>query len=104
MTKRAGANVAVYNSYEKYDGAAMNKNNCFSEAFYGTSTVGERGQVVIPAEARAELGIHPGDKLMMMRHPAHDGVMLFKIESAREFLNDFAAMLEGAEAKEADQA
>jgi len=28
----------------------------FSDAFYGTCTVGERGQIVIPVEARAEIG------------------------------------------------
>jgi AbrB family looped-hinge helix DNA binding protein len=61
----------------------------FSEAFYGTSTVGERGQIVIPAEARAAIGFNPGDKVMIMRHPIHKGVMLFKLEAVREFLNEF---------------
>ncbi len=65
----------------------------FSEAFYGTSTVGERGQIVIPAEARAEIGFNPGDKVMIMRHPHHKGVMLFKIDAVREFLNDFTENL-----------
>ena len=41
----------------------------FDEAFYGSATVGERGQVVIPAEARQELGIEPGDKVLFMHHP-----------------------------------
>lgn len=36
------------------------------DKFYGTTTVGERGQVVIPAAARKELGIKPGDQLMVM--------------------------------------
>jgi len=92
--------TAEYNSYEKYDEEPMSKCTDYSKAFYGTSTVGERGQVVIPAEARAELGIHAGDKLLMLRHPAHAGLMMFKIEAAREFLNEFSAMLEGAETKE----
>ena len=65
----------------------------FSEAFYGTSTVGERGQIVIPAEARADIGFNPGDKVMIMRHPHHKGVMLFKIEAVREFLNEFTESL-----------
>jgi len=29
--------------------------------FYGTSTIGEKGQVVIPAKAREKLGIESGD-------------------------------------------
>ena len=65
----------------------------FSDAFYGTSTVGERGQIVIPAEARAVIGFHPADKVVIMRHPVHSGLMMFKIEAMREFLDDFAAGL-----------
>jgi AbrB family looped-hinge helix DNA binding protein len=61
----------------------------FSKAFYGTSTVGERGQIVIPAEARAEMGFNPGDKVLIMKHPVHPGLMLFKIEAVREFVDDF---------------
>lgn len=33
---------------------------------YGTATVGEKGQVVIPAEAREEMSIKSGDKLMVV--------------------------------------
>jgi AbrB family looped-hinge helix DNA binding protein len=33
--------------------------------FYGTVTVSDRGQVVIPAEARRDLGISVGDKLLV---------------------------------------
>ena len=62
----------------------------FSDAFYGSSTVGERGQIVIPAEARAEIGFAPGDKVVIMRHPIHEGLMIFKIDAMREFLDEFA--------------
>ncbi len=66
----------------------------FSESFYGTSTLGERGQIVIPAEARAEMGFAPGDKLLLMKHPIHQGIMLFKLDAAREFLDDFRSNLD----------
>lgn len=33
--------------------------------FYGTVTVSDRGQIVIPAEARRDLGIEVGDKLLV---------------------------------------
>ena len=33
---------------------------------YGTATVGTKGQVVIPAEARRELGIKEGDRLYVV--------------------------------------
>ncbi|MDR1513915.1 MAG: AbrB/MazE/SpoVT family DNA-binding domain-containing protein, partial [Propionibacteriaceae bacterium] len=32
---------------------------------YGTARVGERGQIAIPADARRELGIDPGDKVVV---------------------------------------
>ena len=64
------------------------------EAFYGSATVGDRGQLVIPAEAREHLGIAPGDKLLVMKHPIHEGIMLFKIESAREFVAEFKASMD----------
>lgn len=64
--------------------------------FFGTGTVGERGQIVIPAEARTELGIAPGDKLLIVKHPAHMGLMMFKLESARAFLDEILTMVEAA--------
>jgi AbrB family looped-hinge helix DNA binding protein len=36
------------------------------DKLYGTTTVGARGQVVIPADARKDLGLKPGDQLMVM--------------------------------------
>ncbi|MFN8221116.1 MAG: AbrB/MazE/SpoVT family DNA-binding domain-containing protein [Fimbriimonadales bacterium] len=60
------------------------------QAFYGSVTVGERGQIVVPAEARAALGIEPGDKLLVMKHPLHHGLMVFKFEAVREFLDGFS--------------
>ena len=54
------------------------------ELFWGHVTVGERGQVVIPAEARKFLGISPGDKLLVFRHPLGHGVLLTKIDTMQE--------------------
>jgi AbrB family looped-hinge helix DNA binding protein len=71
----------------------------FSDAFYGTSTVGERGQIVIPAEARTQIGLQPGDKVVIMHHPVHSGLMLFKIDAMREFLDEFTAGLAHIEAQ-----
>lgn len=33
--------------------------------FYGSVTVSERGQIVVPAEARKDFNIKPGDKLLV---------------------------------------
>jgi AbrB family looped-hinge helix DNA binding protein len=62
--------------------------------FYGSVTVGERGQVVIPAEARNEMGIKPGDKLLIMKHPVYRGLMVAKLDALRGFLDEFAREVE----------
>lgn len=36
--------------------------------FFGSGTVGERGQVVIPSKAREKLDIKPGDKFVFFSH------------------------------------
>ncbi len=69
------------------------------DAFYGSATVGERGQIVIPAEARHELGINPGDKVLIMRHPMHKGLMVFQLEAVREFMDEFAAGIQRLETR-----
>jgi len=72
------------------------------DCFLGTVTVGERGQVVIPAEARKKLDIHTGDKLFIMSHPSGEGLAMFKVDAMREFLNHLAAGLSIAESYEAE--
>jgi AbrB family looped-hinge helix DNA binding protein len=67
------------------------------DATYGMVTVGERGQMVIPAEARRDLGIEPGDKLIVMRHPMYAGFIVFKMQSVREFLEMFQREVERLE-------
>ena len=54
------------------------------QLFQGTATVGERGQVVIPVQAREACGIQPGDKLLAFVHPAGSGVMFIKLEAMLE--------------------
>lgn len=75
------------------------KCSALSDAFYGSSTLGERGQLVIPAEARAEMDFHPGDKILIMRHPVHRGLVLVKLDSVREFLDEFSRELDNFEQK-----
>ncbi|MHB8841902.1 MAG: AbrB/MazE/SpoVT family DNA-binding domain-containing protein [Candidatus Aquicultor sp.] len=50
------------------------------QSFLGTATVGERGQVAIPAEARRALGIEPGNKLLFFAGPNHSGLLMVKAE------------------------
>ena len=33
---------------------------------YGTASLNEKGQIVIPADARKDLGLHPDDKMVVI--------------------------------------
>lgn len=52
--------------------------------FYGSVAVGERGQIVIPIEARTEFGIKPGDKLVVFGSDGK-GIILLKSDKLKEF-------------------
>lgn len=56
--------------------------------FYGSSTVGERGQVVIPVEARKELGLEIGDKVMVFGSHHGNGLIMLKADLVTEYLQD----------------
>ena len=52
--------------------------------FYGSTIISDKGQVVIPAEARNELGLEKGDKLIVMS--AHgDSLILARVSSFKIF-------------------
>jgi len=74
-----------------------------ADFFYGTVTVGERGQVVIPAQARKQQGLEPGEKLLVFRHPHARGVMLARLEDVQAILAELKQLheliLEGQEAR-----
>lgn len=58
---------------------------------YGTVTVGERGQVVIPAETRKYFKIKSGDKLIVFAK--HDVICLIPSQEFDKFLNEMAEMV-----------
>jgi AbrB family looped-hinge helix DNA binding protein len=60
--------------------------------FYGSVTVGERGQVVIPADARKTFRIEPGDKLLVFRHPHHPGLVLARVDDVQALLTEVQQM------------
>jgi AbrB family looped-hinge helix DNA binding protein len=68
--------------------------------FFGTTTVGERGQIVLPIEIRKKFQIKAGDKLIVIGMHAQDEtsagpIMLFKAESLNEFFNSMIEKMEG---------
>jgi AbrB family looped-hinge helix DNA binding protein len=64
--------------------------------FFGVVKVGERGQVVIPKQARDMFQIHPGDKLIVLGEDATKGIALLNSD---RFL-EFAELIRKAEPKE----
>ena len=74
--------------------------------FYGSVTVSERGQIVIPAEARKDFGIKTGDKLLVLGD-LEKGIALAKstfvlrmMEGALETIRKAESMLKDAETHE----
>ena len=63
------------------------------KGFFGTVTVGRRGQVALPAQARKQLGLEPGDQLVVLTDPAQ-GLALIPLRLLLERApNDPLAML-----------
>ncbi len=76
------------------------KGNAFKHnapKFYGSTTVGERGQLVIPAEARRDFKITPSTKLLVFGHHRHGGLMLTRAETVSEFIEMANVMIENLE-------
>jgi AbrB family looped-hinge helix DNA binding protein len=55
----------------------------FGHHMFGTVKVGERGQIVIPKEARDIFGIKPGDLLLVLGDEAR-GLAIVKADDIRE--------------------
>lgn len=66
---------------------------------YGVVTVAERGQIVIPKEARNHFNIKPGDKLLVTGDLAR-GLGIVKAEKMKEFAQKIMGAIGGAEKRE----
>jgi len=62
--------------------------------FFGNTTVGERGQVVLPINLRKCFEIKAGDKLLVAGIPGPGLVIMFKAEFFDEILKRMDAMRE----------
>ena len=49
--------------------------------FLGSATVGTKGQIVIPADAREAMQIKEGDKVVILRGPREGSVLVFRVDS-----------------------
>ena len=61
---------------------------------FGTAMLGPRGQLVIPVEARKELGIDTGSRFLVFGHFEELGLILIKVEAAEELLNIISSRLD----------
>ena len=53
---------------------------------FGSTTVGPRGQVVIPVSARKELGVEAGVTLLVFKAFHGRGVLLLKVDAVEQML------------------
>jgi AbrB family looped-hinge helix DNA binding protein len=60
----------------------------------GTATLNDKGQLVVPAEARADLGLKAGSKVVIMRSPDKPALILLKAEEVEAMIKDMANALE----------
>ena len=67
-------------------------NHKHTEKFFGSTTVGERGQVVIPSEAREQMGLKQGEKLLVFSM-GEDMVVLAKLSHLEKFATSLASRL-----------
>ena len=61
---------------------------------YGTATVGTKGQVVIPSDAREELDIQPGDRLYVVGSVEKKWVGFLKEDQLRELVEQLTENIE----------
>ena len=70
----------------------MSKSKKNGEQFYGTTTLGEKGQIVIPAEARKTMGIKKGEKLLVFGMGC-DMLALSKLSKVEQFASHLSGRL-----------
>jgi len=61
---------------------------------FGTTVLGPRGQLVVPAEARKELSMDTGNKFLVFGHFEGLGLILIKVEAAEKMLNIIGSRLD----------
>ncbi|TAL33670.1 MAG: AbrB/MazE/SpoVT family DNA-binding domain-containing protein [Spirochaetes bacterium] len=54
---------------------------------YGVGKVSPKGQIVIPADLRAELGINTGDQLVIAKSKSGEGIVLLKVQVLNRLLS-----------------
>lgn len=66
---------------------------------YGTVKIGDRGQVVIPSDARKDLNLKPGDLLLVMTGRNRRGITMVKADAMRALAEKIMQGLEETDNK-----
>lgn len=69
------------------------KGDLYRPRVFGSAIVSPKGQVVIPANARKELGIESGDTLLVCGPPQVQGLLLLKVDAVEQMLSMAAEQL-----------
>lgn len=64
-----------------------------NDRFYGTVTIGEKGQIVIPREAREAMALQKGDKLLVFGMGC-DMLAFSKLSNVEQFASHLASRLD----------
>ena len=64
-----------------------------SQRVFGTAKVGDRGQIVIPKEAREFFGIEPGDTLLILGK-SETGLIVSKPDTLNNLANEIFQTIE----------
>ncbi len=62
--------------------------------FYGMATVGEKGQIVIPADARKDMKLKTGDKLLVAHGPHGKVLVLMRPERIKAIASHISNQIE----------
>jgi len=65
-----------------------------NKKLYGTATVGTKGQIVIPVDAREELGIDTGERMYVVGSPENGVIMLLKEDKLEKFIDKMNLQIE----------
>ena len=74
-------------------------NGFFKGKVYGAVTVGERGQLVIPASLRKDLSIRAGDKLMIFAKIDRKMISIMRERDFSDFLQKASKIISKLEDK-----
>ncbi len=64
-----------------------------NKKFYGSITVSERGQIVIPAEARKDFNIKTGDKLLVLGD-LEEGIAIVTLDKIQKLMANSALFIQ----------